>query len=109
MKKISLIALLTLVCMTAAANRESKKLHKLLDQIIQVQSELSPQTANWLGDKSQAGKLDHVSAAQHQTENQKLQPLLNQLNKIKVKKLAFQDRVSLQMQQRFLQQLILLQ
>ena len=106
MNRFSLIILSFLISTSAAANRESKKLHKLLDQVIQVQTELSPQTAAWLGDKSQAGKLNDVSAAQHQSENQKLQPLLNQLNKIKVKKLNFQDQVSLQMQQGFLQEMI---
>ncbi len=106
MKKIGLIILLLVISITAAANRQSKKLHKLLDEVIQVRTELNPQMGSWMGDKSQADKLNDVSAAHYQTENQKLQPLLDQLNKIKVSKLDFQDRVSLQMQQGFLQEII---
>ncbi len=106
MKNFSLIILLMLTSLSASANRESKKLHRLLAQIQQVKTELSPQAATWLGDKSQAGKLDDVSAAHHQLTNQKLQPLLAQLNQLKVAKLNFQDQVSLQMQQAFLQEQI---
>ena len=106
MKNIIFITLSFLVSITAEANRESKKLHKLLDEVIQAQTELNPQTAYRLGDKSQAGKLNDVSAAHYRAENQKLQPLLDQLNNIKTNKLDFQDQVSLQMQQRFLQEVI---
>ncbi len=92
--------------MVANANRESKKLHKLLDLVSQTQSELSPQRSYFQGDKSKADQLDDVSAAHYIRENEKLQPLLDQLNKIKQNKLDFQDRVSLQMQKSFLQETI---
>lgn len=88
------------------ANRESKKLHKILDEVIEAQKQLNPQTAFWLGDKSQAGKLNDVSAAFYLKQNETLQPLLDKLKKIKFKKLNFQDQISLQMQQAFLQETI---
>ncbi len=98
--------MLLLFCHSVDANRESRKLHKILDQVIQVQSELSPQTATYLGDQTQAGKLDDVSAEFHAQQNKQLQPLLAQLGKIKKHKLSFQDQISLQMQQGFLQEII---
>lgn len=106
MNKIIAIVLFTLISITADANRESNKLHKLLEQVLETQLELSPQTASWYGDRSQDGQLNDVSAEHHRTENNKLRPLLEQLNKIKATKLDFQDQVSLQMQKEFLQETI---
>lgn len=98
------MTLLLLTFITAFAESESKQLHELLDEVAQVQIELNPQLAFWLGDKSQADKLNQVSAEHYALENTKLQPLLDKLSKIKVDKLDFQDQVSLQMQQAFLQE-----
>lgn len=106
MKKISIIVFLLGFGLTAEANRESKKLHKILDEIIAVQTELNPQMAFWQGDQSKAGELNDVSAEFYAKQNQRLQPLLDKLHKIKSKKLDFQDQVSLQMQQAFLQETI---
>ncbi len=106
MKKVSLIILFLSINLTATANRESKKLHKILDEVIAVQKELNPQTAFWLGDKSKAGELNDVSAEFYLKQNKRLRPLLDKLNKIKAQKLDFQDQVSLQMQQAFLQEII---
>ncbi len=104
--KTTLAVIFLLIGMEANANRESKKLHKLLEQVSKTQAELSPQMSYVQGDQSKADQLDDVSAVHYTTENEKLQPLLDQLNKIKLKKLDFQDRVSLQMQQSFLQETI---
>ncbi|MEZ5472001.1 MAG: DUF885 domain-containing protein [Marinicella sp.] len=107
MKKIALLLLLSsLYCSFAQANRTSKKLHKILDEVNKVQTELSPQLASYLGDKSKAGLLDDYSAEFYQKQTAKLQPLLDELNKLKPSKLNFQDQISLQMQQAFLQQTI---
>ncbi|MCX7553817.1 DUF885 domain-containing protein [Marinicella sp. S1101] len=106
MKKISLIIILLGISLYAEANRESKKLHKILDEVIAVQTELNPQLAFWQGDQSKAGELNDVSAEFYTKQNDRLKPLLDKLNKIKSKKLDFQDQVSLQMQQAFLQETI---
>ncbi len=95
-----------LVSTSALANRTSKKLHQLLDEVIAVQTTLSPQMASYLGDKSKAGELDDVSAEFHQKQNTELLPLLDKLNKLKASKLDFQDQISLQMQKAFLQEVI---
>lgn len=104
MKHVQIFVLLTLINFSAYANRESKKLHKILDEVVQAQTELSPQTASYLGDKTKNGLLDDASAAFYQKQNQLLQPLLDRLAKIKSKKLTFEDQVSLQMQKGFLQE-----
>ncbi len=95
-----------LVSTTALANRTSKKLHQILAQVVTVQTNLSPQTANYLGDKSKAGQLDDFSAKFYLKQNTELQPLLNKLNKLEVSKLDFQDQISLQMQKSFLKEII---
>ncbi len=105
-KNSAIILMALIFSFSATANRESKKLHKILDQVIQAHKELSPQTAYRMGNQSQAGQLNDVSANHHLKEINKLKPLLTQLNKINVKKLSFQDQVSLQMQQGFLQETI---
>jgi len=106
MKPTLFLIISVLISLTANASSEHKELHKLLDQIAQTQNQLSPQKAYGSGDKSQAGNLDQVSAQHRLLENQKLQPLLNQLNEIEVKNLDLQDQISLQMQAAFLQQII---
>ncbi|TDR19343.1 DUF885 domain-containing protein [Marinicella litoralis] len=95
-----------LISTSAVANRTSKKLHQILEQVVAVQTALSPQTASYLGDQSKAGQLDDVSAKFYQQQNAKLQPLLDQLNQLKVNKLDFQDQISLQMQKSFLQEIM---
>ncbi len=106
MKKQSyiLLLLLLIISVSANANPTSKKLHKILDEIIAVQSELSPQTASYLGDQSKDGLLNDYSAAFYQKQNSELKPLLEKLNKLKASKLDFEDQISLQMQKAFLQQ-----
>ncbi|MFC3194148.1 DUF885 domain-containing protein [Marinicella sediminis] len=99
-----LILLAFLFSQQADANRTSKQLHKILDEVIEVQKALSPQLAAYLGDKSRAGQLDDQSADFYLEQNNRLQPLLDQLNKLNKNKLSFEDQVSLQMQQAFLQQ-----
>lgn len=99
-----LITSLLLFSHAVEANRTSKKLHKILDEVIQAQQNLSPQLASYLGDTTRAGELDDVSAAFYQRQNDMLQPLLNRLNDLNPRKLGFEDQVSLQMQQAFLQQ-----
>jgi len=101
---ISLVFLL--VSSSAFANRTSKKLHQILDEVIAVQAELSPQTASYLGDQTHAGQLDDASADFYQKQNAKQQPLLDKLNKLNSNKLDFQDQISLQMQKEFLQESI---
>ncbi|VAW47674.1 protein of unknown function DUF885 [hydrothermal vent metagenome] len=103
---ISFSLIFLLISSSALANRTSKKLHQILDQVVTVQINLSPQTANYLGDKSKAGQLDDFSAKFYLKQNTELQPLLNKLNKLKVSKLDFQDQISLQMQKAFLQEII---
>lgn len=88
------------------ANRTSKKLHRILLEIEQANAELSPQLAFYLGDESKAGQLDDVSAAAMTQENATLQPLLDRLQDLDAEKLDFQDQISLQMQQAFLQEIL---
>jgi len=105
MKPILLMIILAATYSAPAdANRTSKKLHRILDEVIQAQQDLSPQLASFLGDRSRAGELDDESAAFYQRQNERLQPLLDRLNELNPDKLNFEDRVSLQMQQAFLQQ-----
>ena len=106
MKKIILISILLTSITTHAANRASKKLHKLLDQVVEIQTELSPQTAAFLGDVSKQGQLDDVSAEFYAKQNKKLKPLLIKLKQINQSKLSFEDQISLKMQIGFLQQII---
>lgn len=107
MKRIAWCFTLMVFCSSyATANRTSQKLHKILDEVTQVQIELSPQLASYLGDKSKDGMLNNYSATHREIQNAKLQPLLDKLNKLNKHKLNLQDQISLQMQSAFLQQTI---
>ncbi|WP_223787702.1 DUF885 domain-containing protein [Marinicella meishanensis] len=101
-----LIPLMLIISLPSEANRSSKKLHRILLDIEQAKAELSPQMAFYLGDESKAGQLDDVSAAAMAQENATLEPLLQRLQALNPAKLDFQDRISLQMQQAFLQETI---
>ena len=95
-----------LISPTADANRSSKKLHRILDKVLETYQQMSPQTATFLGDKTRAGELDDVSADFYVQQNARLQPLLDQLQELQASKLDFQDQISLQMQKAFLQETI---
>ena len=103
---VHFIIILLFVSSVAEANRTSKKLHDILAEVVEAKTALSPQTASYLGDKSKAGQLDDASAEFYLQQNAVLQPLLEKLNKLQAKKLDFQDQISLQMQQAFLQEQI---
>ena len=53
----------------ADANRTSKKLHKILDEVIQAQQSLSPQLATYLGETDRAGELDHRGVARGRAQD----------------------------------------
>ena len=104
---IVITALCALLISTPAdANRTSKKLHRILDEVLETYQQMSPQTATYLGDKTRAGELDDVSADFYAQQNARLQPLLDQLQQLPANKLDFQDQISLQMQKAFLQETI---
>jgi len=107
MKLIVITALCALLFSPPAdANRTSKKLHRILDEVLETYQQMSPQTATYLGDKTRAGELDDVSADFYAQQNARLQPLLDQLKQLPANKLDFQDQISLQMQKAFLQETI---
>ncbi len=104
MKKQALIIfVLIMVSQNLWANRTSNKLHRILNEIENIKAELSPQLASYLGDESKAGQLDDASAAAVLLQNEKIQPVLDKLNRLNPEKLDFQDQISLQIQKAFLQ------
>lgn len=100
MKPLLLITTLLLTGMANAkvSQRETQKFHAVLDKIWQTQLDLAPQSAAYFGDLSQSDKLNEVSAAWHNKQNQSLTAAIQSLKKIKRHKLSQDDQINWDMQ-----------
>jgi len=96
-----LLSMLTLFVLAfnlqAKSSKQDKKLESFLKQSWEYSLSRSPQSANYFGQKDQAGLLNNVSAEYKYETAQGYQILLDELNKIKRNKLSVENKINYDM------------